>query len=720
VFYQANLIKSATIELPNAAGPADPLWLSLGNFWAAISSQIRLILATVILSLLAAAIFLATATAQYTATTQILIDPSDLRVVDNGVTPNNQVSEVAVIQAESQVRVITSDNVLRRVIASEKLDEDPAFNPQPSALRNLLAKVLAPFGRVHAARRTDPTLTTLDKLRRSIRVKRAERTYVVDVTAMTDDPDKSVRIANALAQAYLADQTAARSEAARRASESLSARLSELRNRVRQAEDKVEEFKARNNIVDVNGLLVNEQQLREVNNQLSLARGRTAEAKSRFEQVQALQRSKADIGSFTEAVQSQTMAAMRVQYAEVTRREAELTASLGPRHPSVIEAHAQTQRLRGLIDQEIKRIADAAASDYERARASEESLTRSLEALKRDTISTNEARVALRDLDRDVKANRTVYEAFLVRSRETGEQERLDTRNVRVISTADVPLTRSWPPSSVLVALGAMFFGLSAGTGLALLRGTRGRPDRPPSSAPEEQSGYPQLAALPDIACGHPFSAFDDPKSQPAGEIRALHDALRGDRKQWSGQSILLISPHDGGETAAVALNIALVAAASQNVLLIDADRRGRAADALAPDRGRGGIIDVVSGQKSLSEVVVRDPRTSINVLPFGGGETDGYGDIDGDRIKSALKDTKQFDLVIVVEASDRENSAALGIAALVDEIVLITKTDTRQHDVDRAIAALGVNAQKVRGTVLMGAKSRLAPRHEPSGVLPL
>jgi succinoglycan biosynthesis transport protein ExoP len=709
VFHQANLIKSATVELPDAVGPADPLQplrLSLRHFWPAISSHIWLILATVILSLLAAAIFLATATPQFTATTQILIDPSDLRVVDNGVTPNNQMSEVAVIQAESQVRVITSDNVLRRVIASEKLDQDPTFNRPPSALRNLFAKLLAPFGRAHAVGRVDPTLVALYKLQRSIRVKRAERTYVVDVTVSTDDPDKSVRIANAIAQAYLAEQTAARSEAARRASESLSARLSELRSRVRQAEEKVEAFKARNNIVGASGQLVNEQQLTELNNQLSLARGRTAEAKSRFEQVQALQRSNADVGSFAEAVQSQTMAALRAQYAEVMRREAELTASLGPRHPSVIEVHAQAQRLRGVIDQEIKRIADAAASDFERARASEESLTRSLEVLKRNTMSTNEARVALRELERDVQANRAVYEAFLVRARETGEQESLDTKNIRVISRADVPSSRSWPPSSVLVALGAMFFGLSAGTGLALLRGARSGPDRPSPSAPEEPSGYPRLAALPDIGSGHPFSAFDDPKSRPAGEIRGLHDTLRGDRKRWSGQSILLISPYDGGETAAVALNIALVAAASQNVLLIDADRRGRATDALALDTSRGGIIDLVSGHKPLSEVVVRDPRTGINVLPFGGGGTDGSGGIDGERIKSAFKETKQFDLVIVVGASERENSAAISIAALVDEIVLITKANTRKRDVDRTVAALGVNGRKVRGTVLTDAKS--------------
>src|SRR5262249_31590856 len=160
---------------------------------------------------------------------------------------------------------------------------------------------------------------------------------------------------------------------------------------------------------------------------------------ARFEQVKALQRSGADLGAFTESVQSATIMTLRSQYAEINRRQAEQMAALGPRHPAIIEIRAQTQRLRGLIEEEINRIAEAAATDYGRAQASEDSLTRSLEELKRNAVLTNEARVGLRELEREVQASRAVYEAFLVRSRETGEQERLDTKNVRIISKADVP-----------------------------------------------------------------------------------------------------------------------------------------------------------------------------------------------------------------------------------------------------------------------------------------
>jgi succinoglycan biosynthesis transport protein ExoP len=737
VFHQTQLIKSATIELPDAIRAAASTQLAqfnLGTYWSMVCRQKWLILAMTLLSLAAAGLFVAVTPPKYMAVTQILIDPTDLRVVDNGLTPSTQVSEVAVLQAESQVRVLTSDNVLRRVIASEKLDSDQKFvRPQESLLGKAITSLLSPFGLAHAITRTDPTLAALYQLRTYIRVKRAERTYVVDVTVTTDDAEKSVRIANALARAYLAEQAAARSEAARRVSESLSARLSELKERVRVAEERVEDFKARNNIVGVSGQLMNEQQLSDLNYQLSLARSHTAEAKSRYEQVQALQKSKVDVGAFTEAVQSQTIGVLRGQYAEVVRREAELMTSLGPRHPSVVEAQAQVQRLRRLIAEEVNRVAEAAAADYERARANEESLARSLDTLKRNTIATNEARVALRELERDVQASRTVYEAFLVRARETGEQERLDARNVRVISQAEMPQRRSWPPSYLVIAFGAMAFGASAGTGLALLRGMRAAGEQPaeptsvvtPIAAPvgppiatpvanpvvvpalDTGSKRPLLATVSGVDPRNPFRAFDDPKSQPATEIRKLSDALRDGRARWAGQSILLVAPPNGGDTPSVAANLALVAAASHSVLLVDTDLRRRALAAVVTDYNGPGLMEVASKQKLLSEVVFRDPRTNISVLPLCANEAGGFGRIEDDDLRAAFDLTKRFDLVVVAATIEDDNPAADFFADLVDQIVLITKKDaTRKHDIDGIAAALGDNARKIRGTVMTGADS--------------
>lgn len=675
--------------------------IDLKNFLFHLRTQKRFILGVTLLFVAAAILFLLLSTPQYAARTQILIDPSDLHVVERGLTSNSQVSEAIVIQVESQVRVLTSDNVLRRVVAREGLDADREFGGSQASLSRAIANaILTPLGMSHLVGRVDPTLAALYELQRRTSAKRAERTYVVDVGVTTEDPIKSTRLTNAIAQAYLDEQTTARSDTARQASETLAARLSELKDRVRQAEQRVEEFKARNNILGASGQLVNEQQLSELNNQLSLARARTAEARARFDQVKALQRSGADLGAFTESVQSATIMTLRSQYAEINRRQAEQMAALGPRHPAVIEIRAQSQRLRGLIEEEINRIAAAAATDYGRAQASEDSLTRSLEELKRNAVLTNGARVGLRELEREVQASRAVYEAFLVRARETGEQERLDTKNVRIISKADVPLRRSWPPSPLPVVFGAILLGIFTGTGLTLLRPrNQGAHQKP--LLDESALSLPVMAQLPAIRTEDPLALFQNPNGSAAMELRRLQNAIRGPRPKWTGQKVLLLAQHDYASSAAVAINLAVLAAANNSVLLIDTDIRRRMISMLVSNVGEACLMDVLTGRKLLSESVIHDKRTNLNFLPLLANTNVSYGNIEDKEITSAFDQMKRYDLVVVVATNEDDDQLGPSLANLIQDIVLVARSGTDPRWFDTMISSFGENAHKIRGIVM-------------------
>ncbi len=417
-----------------------------------------------LVALALAVVYVALAPREYTAVTQILIDPSDLRAVGTDTQPA-QANDAALLQVDSQVSVLTSDAVLRRVVASEGLDHDPEFVRGPSLLGVLLGRNDLPGGR---------SLAALNELKRRVKVNRDERTYVIEVDVTSRDPNKAVSIANAIAQAYLAEQTQVRADAARQVSQSLTSRLKELKDSVREAEDKVEAYKQRNNLLAASGQLVTDQQLTDMDNQLSAAHARTADAKARLEQVEAVQRSKDENGAFPAALQSPTITALRGQYAEVMRREAEQTASLGALHPAVIDIQAQAERLRRMIDAEIDRAAVAARTEYESAKSSEQMLAANFATLKQTAMGNGEAMVGLRELERDAQASRDIYQAFLVRARETGAQEQVDTKNIRVLSKADLPQKRSSPPPSLLVALGAMMLGAAAGTGIVLVRPSAG------------------------------------------------------------------------------------------------------------------------------------------------------------------------------------------------------------------------------------------------------
>jgi polysaccharide biosynthesis transport protein len=721
MFEAPRQFKSAVLVNADAAAVA-AADIDLGKIGSTLWQGRTTILASAAVALFAAVLFVVAAPHRFTAVTEILIEPTDLRAVANEATPSSQTSDTQLLQVDSQVRVLTSDDVLRRVVDGEGLARDPEFTRGPSPLRALLARIAATLGRRQALAKPDPSLAALNAFRRRVLVKRAERTYVVDISVTSEEPAKAARLANAVAQAYLTEQTEVRADAARQVSRSLTGRLNELKQSVETAEDRVQAFKAAHNIVGANGQLVNEQQLADLNNQLAAARARSAAAKARLDQIETVQRSKTEVGAFPEAVQSQTIAALRSQYAEVMRREAEQTISLGDRHPAVIEIQAQAERLKRMIGDEVNRIALAARADYGSAKANEDLLARNVDALKQSALATNAAMVTLRELERDVQASRTVYEAFLVRARETGEQERLDTKNIQVISKADVPLNRSWPPSSLLLALGAVFLGVAAGAGLVMMRTNMPGPSRPGAGAEsarrqrggrrdtesepapaELAAGVPVLAVMPQGE-GFGRDAVHNPTSRVASAIRQVYEAVQANTGKRGRPSIMVVASGDDADAAAVALTLAALAAATHRVLLIDADLERRALSAIDADHGDAGLVDVAVGRRLLSETVIRDRDTNLNVIPFVSPNSRRDRRITDEDVKLAFAQTRTFDMVVVAATNVSRDPSARFFAGLVDHIVLVSKADDAEGTVDAILSGLGLNARKVRGAVLTDA----------------
>jgi len=575
-------------------------------------------------------------------------------------------------------------------------------------------------------------LAALSELQKRVQVKRSERTYVVDVSVTSEDPAKAARIANAIAQTYLTEQTEVRSNAARQISQALTGRLKELQTRVRDAEQKVEAYKASHNIVGATGELVNEQQLTSLNAQLSASRARISEAKARLDQVESVLHTKTPIGAFPEAVQSQTITMLRSQYAEIMRRDAEQKSSLGERHPAVIEIEAQGARLQKLIEDEVSRIAQSDRAEYERAKADEDMQSRQVDALKNTAVSTNESLVGLRELERDVQASRAVYESFLVRSRETGEQEQVDTKNIRIISKADRPLYRSSPPPSLTLGLAAALLGFASGVGIVIMRGaaedaaprpvkTRAKPqEKTPANfgrlgafakklwePPEPPRAITVLATLPNVDIAFGLDAVEDPHSRFAREIQKVYEAVRSSHKKRGNPSVLVVAADDEDDTASVALMLAAAAAATQRVLLIDTDLKRRTLSAIDAEEGEAGLVDVAVGRRELSEVIVRDRDTNVNLLPFVSPNSRRDRRISDADIKEAFDKTKRFDMVIVAAVDVARDPSARFFAGLVDHIVLVARADERDDEaIEVFVARLGPDAKKIRGAVLTGVEA--------------
>lgn len=443
---------------------------------ARLRARVPSILACSLAGLVLAVVILPLVPSVYTAGAQVLIDPSDLRVVENGVSATTPGADSGVSIIESQLRVMGSDNVLRRVITRLDLTRDPDFVrplPDPNSLTETIKRLLG-FAPVSEASR-DPELRAIEALRKSVFIRRPERTFVVEVYVKAGTGEKAAQIANAITEVYMAEEAAARASSAGRASDALAARLTELRAALQNAEDRLARYREEHKLVASGGRLLVDQRLGELNQQLTSASIRTEEARARAEQARRLRTEGST--ALPELLASSEMRALRQQLADLNRAYAETIARLGPRHPVVVEQLAQIREAERAIVREKARTIESTIKELDRAIAAENAIRREIDKLKSETTVNERALIGLRDLERDVETQRAIYESFLRRSRETSQQERLDTTNMRVISPATPPLGRTFPPSPrVLLPLG-LLLGLLAGCALAMLRPIRGRRD---------------------------------------------------------------------------------------------------------------------------------------------------------------------------------------------------------------------------------------------------
>lgn len=410
----------------------------------------------------------------YFAATDILIDPRDWAVLDRDQGRGSLQADAALALIENQIRVMTSRPVLQETVNRLNLAEDPEFNGRglggfsPVAIFGGLRQLvtLSGIGSGGDSREAE----AVNNLERALLVGRGGRTFVVSVGATTTDAEKSALVANTLTDVYLDVSARLQAGSSGRAADELTARLDELRQGVEQSERAVETFKAENEIIDAQGRLITDDEITRLNDQLSQARGRTVELRARAQSARNLDVQAVVNGSLPEQIASGSMTELRAQFTNLQLSADRLAVRLGPRHPELLSVAAQLRGAEQQIRTELSRIVASLEIDLSRAQQQEQELSAELTRLKVRQGALGNELVTLRELEREAAAKRAVYEAFLLRARETGEQRQLNTANVAIISEAVPPLLPSGV-SRIIIAAGGLVLGILLGIGFAGARG---------------------------------------------------------------------------------------------------------------------------------------------------------------------------------------------------------------------------------------------------------
>lgn len=632
---------------PSAGLSAAPFqWLPTGV--AFIRRRMRLILGCSGLGFVLAIAYLTLSTPQYTAIATLSIDPSRTHPVGGQQDPTDWQSESAYV--ESQVVLIQSPATLRGVVTQLHLDQDPAFAPTAKGpIRRFIASAkqmipglgvgddaLGPAAQAQAMAGAG--------LSRMLEVWRIGTTSVVEVRVRSSNRALSARLANAVTEAYMAQQLVAIADTTRRAGGWLESRIGELRGQAISADREVQEYKAKNNIVEVatgSGTgLMNEQQLGELNVQVANARSRLAVSEARYEQARTSTINGVAQGLVTDTQPNPVMAGLQQQYLDASRREADLAARMGATHGAVILQHKMVLELQNSIQIELARQTEIYRADLTAAQANLAGIQSRLSEQVAAAAQTNIERSELRSLQSSADTYKQIYENFLRRFTQAMQDQSYPISDARVAAPAVAPMDRSSPKISITVAIG-LALGLVVGVFIAVAREALDDTVRTIAQL-RRATGLQCLGTVPQAAAmgcrlnGHwrrislasarlgtmlVPTAFRQVSINPDSyiaaavqrvRISAAHEASKGREVQVIGCVSVLAD--EGSSTFAANLAFAL-AADGQRIALVDCNTKTPwLTEMLAPGH-RLGVWDLATGGATLGDVALEDTETGLQFI---------------------------------------------------------------------------------------------------------
>ncbi|TBW34531.1 hypothetical protein EYW49_18260, partial [Siculibacillus lacustris] len=494
----------------SAAGHADDDGVDLATVLTILRRQWFVILAILALFLGAAAAYAVLTPKTWRTSTRVLLDPREKQIV--GIDLSKAPNSTELGWVETRLELVKAFGTLAVVVEREGLLDDPEVTGTAPA--------------ADLAATEDPRVANaVRNLSEMVVVERPKENNLIDITVTARSPEKAARLSRAVARAFVDGLAQSKVDQIQQANGLLARQVDAMRAKMLEAETKVEEYKRANGIAVTRGSLVDEETLRQSNENLNNARTKTQEAKERWEHLrQVLRSGDLQTQSQTDGVGSTVLSRLKIDAAAAQRRRTEVEQQFGPKHPRVAAAISDIERTRGLIQEELKSLVATAEIDYQIARANEDNVRRNFDRAQTRLSDTGQASVALQDLVNEAAARRELYKSFVSRMEETNLQKNTQVSDATIVSPAQVPLRPFSPRVTLALAL-ALVAGLGCGISVALYRGrgmvaaahaAHARPHGPPPGyAPLGPPYQVPVAAPAAVAEPVPAAAPVAPVSTP-------------------------------------------------------------------------------------------------------------------------------------------------------------------------------------------------------------
>jgi capsular exopolysaccharide synthesis family protein len=632
---------------------------------------------------------------KYVATTTLMINPGTEQVVSNEQALSRVQPSPALV--ESEMRIINSPAVLRRLVVDLDLTRDPEW---------------AAGGAWLAKPKGAPTESEIDRTAKSlgeaITVRREDLSFVVDVSVASRNAEKASRVANALIATYLRYGAEARTDITQRAGHWLSERLNELREDVLKKEAQQEAFRAQSGLLGASGSTLTEQQITGVQTSVLEARADLAEKEARQRAFNELRARGGSVDSMAGVLNSEVIRELRTREADLARQQAELRQKYGPLHPAIETNRVELQQIRDQISGEVSRIAQNVGNEVAIARARLATLEGRLGSVRTELSSNNESQVRLNELEREASGARAVYESFLQRLHQVTQQGDINN-DVRVVSLARPPTEPAGPGKAMRVVLllaGVILLAVIIAILLEAADDTLHD-----ARSVSRRIGRPALTSIPQVRKQaldllHSFKIkptrylLDQPYSTFAEAIRVLRIAMLYHDERDAPRAVAITSalPNEGKTTCALSL-ARQNAISGQKTIIVDCDLRRRSLNDALELKPEVGLLEVLSNGADCRDAIVLDELSGLHVLPIAPWVLMPHDVFGLDSMKTLLVELQtDYELVVLDCAPVLAVAEVRTVTRLADAVVVVCRANKTSS---AAVAATVEQIEQTGGRVI-------------------
>jgi polysaccharide biosynthesis transport protein len=589
------------------------------------------------------------ATPIYRATVVMQVDNEEQNII--------QIGEIAAQGADpqflqTQYELIKSRTLAERVADDLGLDEEALerLNPggwldQVKALvRPAEAKTVGTAAETQASAE-DTLRAAADVIEDGLTVEPIRNSRLVRVHYDSPAPVFSARVANTLAEGFIASGLERRFGASSYAKSYLEDQLATTKARLEESERQLVRFAQKENLVSsVEGQSLAGQNLSGLNAQLADAQSQRIRAQARWNQAQAARGAALPADMLGNSI----VRTLQQQRAELQGTYQQKLQVYKPEYPEMLQLKGQMDDLDRQIAGELANIRASVRAEYDAAAAQERLLQTQLDSLRTASLDVDTRSIQYNILRREVDTNRQLYDGLLQRYKEVGVAGDVRSNNISIVDRAQVPQFRFKPNLPLNLAIGVLL-GLMLGALVAFVLEFLDDTLKTPDDI-EQRLKLAVLGIIPKLAKETPVKAAEDPRSAFSESYRSVRTALQFSTDRGVPKVLLVTSSGPGEGKSTTSLTLARnFAQLGKRVLLIEADLRNPSLHRTLGLPSDVGLSNVLAGAMNVNDAMRDSSDERLKIILAGPLPPNPAELLSGSKLVSLLTvAAERFDQVII------------------------------------------------------------------------